>query len=55
MSRKSIKIFIDKLFSKPPKKNYPTNKTDVYHTDHNWSLHILDLKDYNPGNNRGYR
>ena len=26
-----IKIFIDEIFSKPPKKNYPTNKI-VYNT-----------------------
>ena len=40
--------------SKPPKKNYPTNKTDVFYVDV-WSLDILDLKDYCPKNNRGYR
>ena len=34
---------------------YPTNKTDVYHIDDIWSLDILDLKDYGPKNNRGYR
>ena len=43
------------MYSKPPKKNYVTNKTDVYHIDDIWSLDILDLKDYGPGNNRGYR
>ena len=32
-----------------------TNKTDVYHIDDIWSLDILDLKDYGPENNRGYR
>ena len=55
MTRKSIKIFIDEIYSKPPKKNYITNKTDVYHIDDIWSLDILDLKDYGPENNRGYR
>ena len=29
--------------------------TDVYHIDDIWSLDILDLKDYGPENNRGYR
>ena len=43
------------MYSKPPKKYYPTNKTDVYHIDDTWSLDILDLKDYGPENNRGYR
>ena len=38
------KKFINEIYSKPPKKNYPTNKTDVYHIDDIWSLDILDLK-----------
>ena len=55
MTQKNIKIFINEIYSKPPKKNYVTNKTDVYHIDEIWSLDILDLKDYGPKNNRGYR
>ena len=55
MTQKNIKIFINEIYSKPPKKNYVTNKTDVYHIDDIWSLDILDLKDYGPENNRGYR
>ena len=55
MTQKNIKIFINEIYSKPPKRNYATNKTDVYHIDDTWSLDILDLKDYGPGNNRGYR
>ena len=55
MSQKNIKIFINEIYSKPPKKNYVTNKTDVYYIDDIWSLDILDLKDYGPENNRGYR
>ena len=55
MSQKHIKMFINEIYSKPPKKNYPTNKTDVYYIDDIWSLDILDLKDYGPENNRQYR
>ena len=55
MTQKNIKIFINEIYSKPPKKNYPTNKTDVYYIDDIWSFDILDLKDYGPENNRGYR
>ena len=55
MTQKNIKIFINEIYSKPPRRNYPTNKTDVYHIDDIWSLDILDLKDYGPENNRGYR
>ena len=55
MTHKNIKIFINEIYSKGPKKNYPTNKTDIYYIDDIWSLDILDLKDYGPENNRGYR
>ena len=55
MTQKNIKIFINEIYSKGPRKSYPTNKTDVYHIDDIWSLDILDLKDYGPENNRGYR
>ena len=55
MNHKNIKTFIDEIYSKGPKRNYLTNKTDVYHIDDVWSLDILDLKDYGPENNRNYR
>ena len=55
MSQKNIKIFINEIFSKGPKKNYNTNKRNVYYIDDTWSLDILDLKDYDPENNRNYR
>ena len=55
MTQKNIKIFINELYSKGSKRNYATNKTDVYHIDDTWSLDILDLKDYGSENNRIYR
>ena len=55
MSQRNIKRFINEIYSKPPKKQYATNKTDVYYIDYIWSLVILDLKDYGPENNRGYK
>ena len=55
MTQKNIKIFINGIYSKLPKKYYPTIKTDVYHIDDTWSLDILDLKDYGLENNRGDR
>ena len=55
MTQKTIKIVINEIYSKPPKKNYSTNKTDVHHIDDIWSLDILDLKDYGPEKNRNYR
>ena len=55
MTQRNIKILISEIYSKGPRKSYPTIKTDVYHIDDIWSLDILDLKDYGPKNNRGYR
>ena len=55
MTQKNIKIFINEIYSKGPRKSYPTNKTDVNYIDDIWSLDILDLKDYGPENNRNYR
>ena len=55
MTQKSVKIFMKEDYSKSPKKNYSTNKTDVYHIDDSWSLDIIDLKHYGPEKNRGYR
>ena len=37
MTQKSIKTIINENYSKPPKKNYNTNKTDVYNIDNIWS------------------
>ena len=55
MTQKNIKIFITEVYSKGPKRNCSTTKTDVYYIDDIWSLDILDLKDYGPKNKRGYR
>ena len=55
MTQKNNKLFINEISSKPPKKNYATNQTDVYHIDDIWSLDITDLKDYGPEDNKGYR
>ena len=50
-----IKIFIDEIYSKPPLRNYPTNKTIIKSIDDTWSSDLLDMNDYDPKNNRGYR
>ena len=55
MSQKNIQKFINEIHSKPSKKIYATNKTDVCHIDDIWSLVILDLGDYGSENNRGFR
>ena len=43
MTPKPIKIVNNEVHSKPLKKIYPTNKTDVHHIDAIWSLDKLDL------------
>ena len=55
MTHRKISIFIDEVFSKASKKNYITNKSDVSCIDDTWSLVFLDLNDFGPENNRGYR
>ena len=55
MNQKNIKIIIKEIYFELPKKKYATNKTDVFHNDNNWSLDIIDLKNYGPENNRNYR
>ena len=55
MAQETIKIFVTQFIPNHQKKNYPTNKTDVYHIDDIWSLDILHLRDYGPENNGGYR
>ena len=55
MTQKIFNNFINEIYSKPPKKNYSTSKTDVHHIDGIWSLDILNIKDHGPENNRGYR
>ena len=50
-----IKIFVDEIYSRPPNKNYETNKTIIKSIDDTWSSDLLDMNDYNPKNNRGYR
>ena len=49
------KKFIDEIYSKPPKKNYPTNKTIIKSIDVIWSSDLLDMNVYGPKNNKGSR
>ena len=50
-----IKIFIDEIYCKAPKKNYPTNKIIYNHIDEIWSIDLADMIDYKISNNKGYR
>jgi len=50
-----MKIFIDEIYSKPPKRNYETNKIVYNHIDEIWSIDLADMIDYKISNNKGFR
>ena len=37
------KIFIDEMYSKPPMRNYPTNKIIYNYIDERWSIDLADM------------
>ena len=55
INKDKIRIFIDEIYSKPPKKNYPTNKVIYKHVDEIWSMDLADMIDYKISNNKGFR
>ena len=55
MKKELIKIFIDEIYSKPPKKNYEINKVVYNHIDALWSIDLADMIDYKVSNNKGFR
>ena len=50
-----MKIFIDEIYSSPPRKNYSTNKIIYNHIDEIWSIDLADFSDYKTSNNKGFR
>ena len=55
MKKDLTKIFIDEIYFKPPKKNYPTNKVRYNHSDEIWSIDLADMMDYKTSNDKGFR
>ena len=55
MKKDLTKIFIDEIYSSPPKKNYPTNKIIYNHVDEIWSINLADIIDYKISNNKEFR
>ena len=55
MKRDLTKIFIDEIYSTPPRKNYPINRTIIKSIDDTWSSDLLDMNDYRIKNNKGYK
>ena len=50
-----MKIFIVEIYSKPPRRNYPTNKIRYNHLDETWSIDLADMIDYKISSNKGFR
>ena len=55
MKKDLTTIFINEIYSKAPKRNYPTIKTIIKSIDDTWSSDLLDMKDYGIKNNKDYR
>ena len=53
--RDFTKIFIDEIYSSPPRKSYPTNKIVYNYIDEIWSIDLADMIDYKISNNKGFR
>ena len=53
--RDLTKIFVDEMYSKPPRKNYPTIKIVYNSIDEIWSTDLADFSDYKTSNNKTYR
>ena len=49
------KIFFHENYSPPLKENYLTNRTIIKSIKDTWSSDLLDLNDYGPKKNEGYR
>ena len=49
------KIFNDEIYTKPPTKNYETNKILYDHFDEIWSFDMADMIDYKSSSNRVFR
>ena len=53
--KNNFNTFINEIYSKPPKKNYRTNKIVYNHIDEIWSIDLADFLDYKTSNNKGFR
>ena len=55
MKKENVKIFIDEVYNKPPKKIYPTNEIVYNHIDEIWCFDLADITDYKISNIKGFR
>ena len=55
VKKDEITICIAEIYSKPPNKNYHTNKRIIKSIDDTWSSDLLDMNEYGIKNNKGCR
>ena len=55
MKKEITKFFIDEIYSKAPKKKYPTKNIICNHIDEIWSIDLGEMVDYKTSNNKGFR
>ena len=55
MKKDLTKIFNDQIYSKPPRRNYPTNKKTYNYIDEIWSIDVADMIDYKISNIKLFR
>ena len=55
VKKELIRTFVDEIFSKPSRKDYPTNKLIYNHIDETWSSDLADMIDYKISVNKSYR
>ena len=55
MKKDLTKIFIDEIYSTPPRKNYPTNKIVYNHIDEIWSIDLADFLECKTSKLKGFR
>ena len=55
MKKQTTTIFIDEIYSKAPRENFPNNKLIYNYVDEIWSIDLADLIDYKTSNNKGFR
>ena len=48
-----IKLFIDEIYSNPPRKNDLTKKKFDNHVDEKWSIDLAGFPGYKTTNNKG--
>ena len=55
MKKDLLRFSFDDLYSKPPGKNFETNKIKYKNIDEIWGIDLADMIDYKNSNNKGYR